>query len=159
MDPRSAALLRESTQTGLIAAAAVTGELMLAGMREAGSPWAPLNAVAPLLLTPEAAESREWHPTFTPVGLGITVCGIAGWAGCHTVLLRAALPESHRDASARAAAGVLSAAALAAFDYCLLPPSRRPRFSRWLSTPAIVAKYAVLAAALALNSGETAPSR
>ena len=71
-----------------LAAAAVTTELMVAGAREAGSPWAPINAVAPLVLDPDAASHPGWHPTVTPTGLAITISGIAAWAVLHRLLLR-----------------------------------------------------------------------
>lgn len=131
---------------GLAAAAAVTAELMAAGALCTGTPWAPLNAVAPLILSPDAAQERDWHPLATPIGLGITVTGITGWSLVHHALLR----TGSRGPTAAWAAGIASAAALATFDYRLLPPARRPRFQRWLPTSAIVAKYAALAAVLAL---------
>src|SRR5436190_333445 len=123
---------------------------MAAGAVEAGSPWAPVNAVAPLLLTPEAAERREWDPVATPVGLAIMAGGITGWTVLHRALLRRLPPRAAAASGAAWAAGAASAAALALFDYRILPPARRPRFRRWLSLPATAAKYAVFAAVLGL---------
>ena len=137
----------EDLTAGALAAAAVTGELMAAGMLEAGSPWAPLNAVAPLLLRPEEAEHRGWDPVATPVGAAITLSGIAAWAVLHRTLLRQ-FPHAAARPAARWSAAAASAGTLAIFDYCLLPPERRPRFRRWLSVSAIVTKYAVLALVL-----------
>jgi hypothetical protein len=127
-----------------------TVELMLAGRREAGSAWAPLNAVAPLLLDSTAAEQRHWHPVVTPVGLGITLAGIAGWGIAHHLLMQRCGCRA-RPAAAIGAAS-LSAGALAVFDYGVLPPRRRPRFSRWLSPVAIAGKYAAVGAGIALAS-------
>ena len=138
--------------TGALAATAVVGELMAAGAAEAGSPWAPLNAIAPLVLSPDAAEHQDWHPVVTPVGLAITISGIAAWAVLHRGMLRAVKGNARVELPEAVAAGALSAAALACFDYCVLPPARRPRFELWLSTPAIAAKYAVLGAVLALRA-------
>ena len=130
------------------AAAAVTAELMLAGMLQANSPWAPFNAVAPLVLSPEAAEQREWDSRVTPIGLGITVAGLAAWAYLHHRIVSTTMPNA--GPGVRAGVAAISAAKLAAFDYRVLPPARRPRFARWISPAAIVAKYGVLAVALAL---------
>jgi hypothetical protein len=135
---------------GAVSAIAVTGELMVAGALEADSPWAPLNTIAPLLLTPEAAEVPGWDDRITPVGLGITLAGIAGWATLHRCLMQPD-PKMPLRPARRTAAAVASAAALALFDYHVLPPARRPRFSRWLSSRAVVAKYATLAAVLAAS--------
>ncbi len=130
------------------AALAVTAELMVAGALEAGSPWAPINAVAPLVLSPEAAEQRDWDDCITPVGLGITLTGLAAWAYLHHRIVAVTMPNA--SPAVRAGVAVVSAAKLAAFDYRVLPPARRPQFSRWISSAAIVAKYGVFAAALAL---------
>jgi hypothetical protein len=151
---------RVDLTTGVLSAAAVTVELAVAGLVEAGSAWAPFNAVAPLLLPPETAEARGWDPEVTPVGLAITVAGITGWAALHSCVFRTLVPEADRSRTTAAGAGALSAMALLCFDYCLLPPSRRPRFARRLSPAAIAAKYAALGLILTLRTASlTASSR
>jgi hypothetical protein len=139
----------EDLAVGAVAAAVVTAELLLAGTVEAGSPWAPINAVAPLALSPDSAEHPGWDPAITPVGLGILLSGICAWAVLHRSVLRQFPKEMTAAPGAALAAGMLSGAALATFDYCILPPERRPRFERWLSLPWIAAKYGVLGAVLA----------
>ncbi|MBI3910868.1 MAG: hypothetical protein HY320_08035 [Armatimonadetes bacterium] len=143
--------IADDLATGVAAAVAVTGELMVAGVVEAKSPWAPFNAVAPLLLTPDAAEQRGWQPVATPVGLGVTFGGVAAWAALHRFLFRRWSSRPDCPWTEALAAGALAAGTLVLFDYRLLPVERRPRFQRWLSWGAIAAKYAVLGAVVALS--------
>jgi hypothetical protein len=140
--------IAECAACGVAAAVVVTGELMAAGSIEAGSAWAPLNAVAPLLLTPETADVPGWEPAITPTGLAITVSGLAAWAALHHLAV-SQLPSPARTSAGRLAVAALSAGALAFFDYRLLPRQRRPRFARWISPAAIAAKYALFGLALA----------
>ena len=148
----------------LSVAAAVTGELMVAGKIQVGSAWAPLNAIAPLLLDPEAADEQSWHPVITPVGLGITVSGITAWAVLHNLLLDRLPGTASEERTTAIAAGLVSGVLLALFDYRVLPPHRRPRLARWLSPAAIACKYVVMAGGLAVSrgafhTGEARPAR
>src|SRR5947207_5135086 len=71
--------MRDEMAKAIAAAAAGTGELIVAGAVEAGSPWAAFNTMAAALLGEEAARDPGFQPRATPVGLAIIIGGLAGY--------------------------------------------------------------------------------
>jgi hypothetical protein len=140
-------MMKESTQAGAAAALAGTGALMAAGAVEAGSPWAPFNTLARVLVDGNAGDRPEFGPRITPVGLAINLIGLAGWGFAYRCLFPRVRPPLSL------LTGALAGAALYLLDYHAAPPELRPGFERYLSPRGIAFKYGAIAAALALTGG------
>jgi hypothetical protein len=133
---------------GLVAAAATAGALVGFGWVR-GAPLQPLNTVAHVLVGSRAFYVHDAHPLVTPAGLlvhGLSLV-VAG-------MLFSVLAGGLRGVG-RWVAAVVFAAAVAAFDFLLLPSRLAPGFETVLTRGEVVMVYAVLAAAIAVAADMT----
>ena len=136
--------VRQGIGAGCVAAAATTGALIGFG-RARGTPAAPVNAVAHMLIGSRAKVMEGFDIGVTPMALGLHTVIVLGW-GVLFALLAARLRGMRLFAAA-----LLFAAAVLLIDYYIVPPQLRPGFETVLSRAEVAAVYAVLALSLALG--------
>ena len=128
---------------GLVAAAATAGALVGFGWVR-GSPLQPLNTIAHVVLGTRAFYVREAHPLVTPAGILVHVFSLIVCGALFSLGVR-------RSRGIRVWVGALVlAAAVAAFDFLLLPPRFSPGFETVLTRGEIIIVYAVMAASLGI---------
>ena len=142
--------LREAALAGSLASLLSTAVLAVSGRREAGSAVAPINAVSHWLWGDESlqVERPTWRHTLT----GYLTQHLASifWAGLYSRLY------GYRDEAKtlpQALAGALATTAVAyVVDYKVVPKRLTPGFEHRISSGAMVATYASLAAGFALGA-------
>jgi hypothetical protein len=142
--------LREGLVAGSLASLLSTAVLAAAGRRDAGSAWAPVNAVSHWLWGREALEQDEPSWRYTGVGLLTHHLSAVFWAVLHA-RIAAAQPGSGSVPAVLAGSAATSAAA-AAIDYTLVPERLTPGFEHRLTTGSMVAVFVALATGLTLGS-------
>lgn len=131
---------------GLVAAAATAGALVGFGWVR-GSPLQPLNTVAHVLLGSRAFYVRETHLLVTSAGVLVHALSLAVWGTLFW------LGAGRLGSGLRWVAAVAFTAAVAAFDFLILPPRFSPGFETVLTRGEVIIVYAVMAAALGVASG------
>ena len=142
--------LREGLVAGSLASVVSTAVMALAGLREAGSAWAPTNAVSHWLWGDEAL--RQDEPSWRYTGVGYVTHHLAAvfWAALHAGIARPL--RGSGTVPYAFAGGIATSAAAATIDYNLVPKRLTPGFEHRLSSGAMVAVFAALAAGVALGS-------
>ena len=133
---------------GLVAAAATAGALVGFGWVR-GAPLRPLNTVAHVLVGSRAFYVHDADLLVTSAGLLVHVLSLV-IAGMLFSVLAGRLRGAWRWVAA-----VAFAAAVAAFDFLLLPSRHAPGFETVLTRGEVVMVYAVLAAAIAVAADMT----
>jgi hypothetical protein len=142
--------LREGVVAGTVASLLSTAVLAAYGRRQAGSPFAPTNAVSHWLWGDEALRAQEpsWRYTFG----GYVTHHLAAvfWAALYSRLY------GHRNAAKELpqaiAGGVATSAVSCLVDYTLVPKRLTPGFEHRLSAGAMVTAYGALAVGFALGA-------
>ena len=136
--------VRQGAWAGCIAAAATAGALIGFG-RARGSPAAPLNAVAHILIGSRAQVIDGFDLAVTLMALGLHVLSILIWG-----VLFALFAARLRGTRLLTAAALFTAAVFVA-DYYLVLPHLRPGFEAVLSRGEVAAVYVLLALSLAVG--------
>lgn len=142
--------LREGVVTGSLASLLSTAVLAAAGARQNGSAVAPINAVSHWLWGDESL--RVDRPTLRHTLAGYLTQHAASifWATLYSRVW------GHRDAAKQlpqaVAGGVATSAIAYVVDYQLIPKRLTPGYEHRVSTGAMVAIYAALAAGFALGA-------
>ena len=131
---------------GLVAAAATAGALVGFGWVR-GFPLQPLNTVAHVLLGSRAFYVRETHLLVTSAGVLVHALSLAVWGALFW------LGAGRLRGAWRWVAAVVFTAAVAAFDFLILPPRFSPGFETVLTRGEVIMVYAVMAAALGVATG------
>ena len=142
--------LGEGAVTGTVAGLLSTAVLAVAGWREAGSAFAPINAVSHWLWGDESLHVQE--PTLRHTLTGYVTNHLAAvlWA----VLYSRAYGHRHeaKRLPQAVAGGVATSAVAYAVDYHVVPKRLTPGYEHRISGGAMLATYGVLAAGLALGA-------
>jgi hypothetical protein len=142
--------LREGVVTGSLASLLSTAVLAAAGARQNGSAVAPINAVSHWLWGDESL--RVDRPTLRHTLAGYLTQHAASvfWATLYSLVW------GHRDTAKQlpqaVAGGVATSAIACLVDYQLIPKRLTPGYEHRVSTGAMVAIYAALAAGFALGA-------
>jgi hypothetical protein len=142
--------LVEGAVAGTAASLLSTAVLAAYGRRQAGSPFAPTNAVSHWLWGDEALRAQEpsWRHTFA--GYATYHLASVFWAALYSRIY------GHRDTAKQLpqaiAGGVATSAVSCLVDYTLVPKRLTPGFEHRLSTGAMVTAYGALAAGFALGA-------
>lgn len=142
--------LREGAVTGSLASLLSTAVLAAAGARQNGSAVAPINAVSHWLWGDESL--RVDRPTLRHTLAGYLTQHAASifWATLYSRIW------GHRDTAKQlpqaVAGGVATSAIAYIVDYQLIPKRLTPGYEHRVSTGAMVAIYAALAAGFALGA-------
>lgn len=132
---------------GAIASVFSTVVLAVAGRRQAGSAYAPTNAVSHWLWGPPALaqDAPSWR--HTAVGYAIHHGSALLWSWLYT-----RWQEQRQDTAALPLLGTAAAvtALASVVDFKVVPERLHPGFEHRLSTPALVAVYAAFGLGLAL---------
>jgi hypothetical protein len=142
--------LREGAVAGTVASLLSTAVLAAFGRREAGSPFAPTNAVSHWLWGDEALRAQEPSWRFTVAGYATYHLASVFWATLYSRIY------GHRDSAKELpqaiAGGVATSAAACLVDYTLVPKRLTPGYEHRLSNGAMAASYGALAAGFALGA-------
>ena len=142
--------LREGALAGSLASLLSTAVLATAGLRQAGSPVAPTNAVSHWLWGEESLHAQR--PTLRHTLTGYVTHHLASifWAALYSRLY------GHRNAAKRLpqalAGGIATSAVACLIDYQLVPKRLTPGYEHRISKGAMVATYGALAAGFALGA-------
>ena len=150
---RPSSFVRTLLSTG-IATVATTATAALFGKREVGSAAAPLNATSHILWGDEAAKHDEADWRHTGVGVLLNAGAMLSW-----VYVQERYFPRPSGVWGAAASGVGVAALAYVTDYYLVPKRLTPGFEKRLSSTALFAIYASLAAALASGAALHTRSR
>jgi hypothetical protein len=142
--------LREGAVTGSLASVLSTAVLALAGARQNRSAAAPINAASHWIWGEESL--REDRPTLRHTLLGYLTQHAASifWAALYSRIY-GHRPEAKQWPQALAGAATTCAIA-GVVDYMVVPKRLTPGYEHRLSTSAMVAVYAALAAGFALGA-------
>jgi formate-dependent nitrite reductase membrane component NrfD len=142
--------LREGAVTGSLASILSTAVLALAGARQNRSAAAPINAASHWIWGDESL--REDRPTLRHTLLGYLTQHAASifWAALYSRIY-GHRPEAKQWPQALAGAATTCAIA-GVVDYMVVPKRLTPGYEHRLSTSAMVAVYAALAAGFALGA-------
>jgi len=143
-----------SLQRGLIGGAASsivsTAALALLGRSEAGSAYAPTNAVSHWIWGDEAAEHDGFSLKYTITGYLIHHASATFWSVLFEKLAGEKLDRKDLRVTMAASA---AASALACFaDYKLTPQRLKPGYEKRLSKKSLAGVYAAFAVGLALGA-------
>ncbi|MBD8531754.1 MULTISPECIES: hypothetical protein [unclassified Massilia] len=143
-----------SLQRGLIGGAASsivsTAALALLGRSEAGSAYAPTNAVSHWIWGDEAAEHNGFSLKYTITGYLIHHASATFWSVLFEKLAGEKLDRKDLRVTMAASA---AASALACFaDYKLTPQRLQPGYEKRLSKKSLAGVYAAFAVGLALGA-------
>jgi hypothetical protein len=142
--------LREGAVTGSLASILSTAVLALAGLRQNRSAVAPINAASHWIWGDESL--REDRATLRHTLLGLLTQHAASifWAALYSRIY-GHRPEAKQWPQALAGAAATCAIA-GVVDYMVVPKRLTPGYEHRLSTSAMVAVYAALAAGFALGA-------
>ena len=142
--------VRDGATAGSLASLLSTAVLVVSGQREAGSPFAPTNAISHWLWGDHAARHDEADKRHTLTGYAIhhgasTLWGILYEKCCGNLL--------HERRIGSAVAGAAAVAGLACFvDYQLTPKRLRPGYEKRLSRSSLFWVYAAVGSGFLLSS-------
>lgn len=143
-------ILRRAALSGSLASLTSTGTLLVAGIHDCGSAFAPVNAVSHWIWHERALRQDSRSLRYSAVGYLIHHAASLFWAvGFETIAACAGSPETRGRALARAA-GVSSLAC--AVDLCCIPQRLTPGFERRLSKASLVGVYVSFGLGLALRA-------
>lgn len=121
--------------------------LILQSRRDAGTPWAGVNAVSHWLYGKPALRSQRLSSRYTLPGFVIHSASSLLWAGLHRLVLGA----MRRPGGPAIAASAIAVTAVAAVtDLALVPERLTPGFERRLAPGSVAFVYAAFAVGLAL---------
>ena len=140
-----AQIVKAGLKTGAILSATTIGAIMLAGKRETGSAWSPLNAICHIVDGDEVSQPNEFSPRASLLGLGLNATIMFAWA----TLYEGALAVTRKKSGPLPAAAAATAAYV--IDYKLVPPRYTPGIEKKIGHGSVLAVYAVLAATHALS--------
>ena len=141
--------VRDALVSGTVASATSTAVLAVCGAAQAGSPYAPTNAVSHWYFGERAA--RQDRPSWRYTGAGLLTHQVASvlWATCYEKLAGARRLDNTPLENLRDA-GLM--AALACFvDYRLTPRRLMPGYEQRIDRRALFAVYSAFGAGLALG--------
>lgn len=142
--------LREGAVSGSLASLLSTCVLAIAGARQAGSAVAPINAVSHWLWGDEALRAQLPTLRHTLTGYLTQHAASIFWATLYSRLY------GHRDSAKQwpeaVAGGIALSTAAGLIDYGLIPKRLTPGYEHRVSTGAMVATFAALAAGFALGA-------
>jgi hypothetical protein len=142
--------LYEGAVAGTAASLLSTAVLAAFGRREAGSPFAPTNAVSQWLWGDEALRAQELSWRYTVAGYVTHHLAAVFWAALYSRLY--GHRETAKELPQAIAGGVATSAVSCLVDYTLVPKRLTPGFEHRISTGAMVTAYGALAAGLALGA-------
>ena len=142
--------LREGLVAGTAASLLSTAVLAACGRLQAGSAFAPTNAVSHWLWGDEALHSSQpsWRHTFA--GYATHHLASIFWATLYSRIW--GHREDAKEPAQAIAGGVATSAVSCLVDYTLVPKRLTPGFEHRLSTGAMVTAYGALAAGFALGT-------
>ena len=142
--------LREGAVAGTVAGLLSTAVLAISGQRQAGSAFAPINAVSHWLWGDESLHAQEPSLRHTLTGYVTNHLAAIFWAVLYSGVY------GHRDEAKRlpqAAAGAVATSAVAyVVDYYVVPKRLTPGYEHRISSGALLATYGALAAGLAIGA-------
>jgi hypothetical protein len=142
--------LQRGAVGGVTSSLASTAALALMGQREAGSAFAPTNAVSHWLWGDKAARHDEPSLRYTLPGYLIHHGSAMFWSVLFERLCGPLLDR--RQPAATLAAATATSALACAVDYTLTPQRLRPGYEKRLSRPALVLVYGAFGAGLAAGA-------
>lgn len=142
--------MQDGAVSGSIASLLSTVVLAVQGQREAGSPFAPTNAISHWIWGDRAAAHDEANRRHTLVGYTIHHAASTLWAVCYEKWFG---DQLQRKNVVPAAAGAAAVSAMACFvDYQTTPKRLRPGYEMRLSRSSLFWVYAAVGAGLLLSS-------
>jgi formate-dependent nitrite reductase membrane component NrfD len=142
--------LREGAVTGSLASILSTAVLALAGARQNRSAAAPINAASHWIWGDESLREDRLTLRHTLLGLLTQHAASIFWAALYSRIY-GHRPEAKQWPQALAGAATTCAIA-GVVDYMVVPKRLTPGYEHRLSTSAMVAVYAALAAGFALGA-------
>jgi len=140
---------RDALVSGSVASATSTAVLAACGLAEAGSPYAPTNAVSHWYFGDRAAREDAPSWTYTATGLVTHHAASVFWAIFYEKL---GGPRRARNPPLQNLGEAALVSAVACFvDYRLTPRRLMPGYEQRIGRPALAAVYASFAAGLALG--------
>ena len=143
-----------SLQRGLVGGAASsivsTAALALLGRTEAGSAYAPTNAVSHWIWGDEAAEHDGFSLKYTITGYAIHHVSATFWAVLFEKLAGEKLDR--KDLRVTLATSAATAAVACFVDYQLTPERLKPGYEKRLSKKSLAGVYAAFAVGMALGA-------
>jgi hypothetical protein len=139
--------LRRGLVSGATSSLSSTAALMLFGKREAGSEFAPTNAVSHWYWGEKAARRDGLSLRYTLPGYAIHHASATFWA----VLFERACGDllDRRDAGKTVLASIAAAGVACFVDYELTPQRLKPGYEKRLSRPALAVVYGAFGLGLA----------
>jgi hypothetical protein len=142
--------LQRGLVSGTTASVLSTGALALLGKREAGTPYAPTNAISHWIWGEKAARRNAPSARYTLPGYLIHHASSTFWAVLFERVYGYQLDRRKTGATVAAAS---AASAVACFvDYQLTPARLKPGYEKRLSRPALAAVYGAFGLGLAAGA-------
>jgi hypothetical protein len=138
--------LASALVTGAASIAATSVVIAAWGQAKQGSPWAPFNVIAHMVLGEKATARASFSARETLMGLGLHASALATWA-----LIYERSPAGKLILPQSLGTGALAAVLIYLLDYHVFPERLRPGFEKRLGPASIPATYAALALALGLS--------
>lgn len=142
--------LREGAVSGSMASLLSTAVLAAAGARQAGSAVAPINAASHWLWGDESLHAQRASLRHTLTGYLTQHAASVFWATLYSRVY-GHRPEAKRLPQA-VAGGIATSVVAAVIDYGVVPKRLTPGYEHRVSTGAMVAIFAALAAGFALGA-------
>jgi hypothetical protein len=143
------ALARNALVSGTASALLSTAVLALRGAREAGSPFAPINAVSHWFFGERATRKDAPTARYTGTGLATHWAASVFWALAYEAL---ASTRRRSSAATRVVDGASVAATACFVDYRLTPRRLTPGYEHRLSRGSLALVYAAFALGLAAGA-------
>ncbi|MGV3742234.1 MAG: hypothetical protein ACO1NO_07985 [Burkholderiaceae bacterium] len=142
--------VHDGTRAGTLASLLSTAVLVVSGQREAGSPFAPTNAISHWLWGDHAARHDEANKRHTLTGYAIHHGASTLWGILYEKFFGDLL---HEKRIAPAIAGAAAVAGMACFaDYQLTPKRLRPGYEKRLSRSSLLWVYAAVGSGFLISS-------
>ncbi len=138
---------KDSSFTGTVASAATAAVAAALGKKEAGSPWAPLNAVSHALWGDRAARRSGFSGKYTLTGTALNQGGAMFWA----LLYEKAFGRT-RSVPGALLGGAAIAALAYVVDYYVVPKRLTPGYEKRLSPRSLAGLYGALALGLGAST-------
>ena len=143
-------LLKRATVSGSYASVVSTAVLLVGGVRDCRSAFAPVNAISHWIWADEALHKQRGSLRYSVVGYGIHHAASIFWAFGYEYLLGRCKPKPSK-AQALALAGGMAATACTV-DLKCTPQRLTPGFERRLSKPSLANVYIAFGLGLALHT-------
>ena len=138
---------KDSTFTGSVASAATAAVAAALGKAEAGSAWAPLNAVSHAIWGDRAARRSGFSGKYTLTGTALNQGGAMFWA-----LVYEKVFGRTRSLPGALLGGAAVAALAFVVDYYVVPKRLTPGYEKRLSPRALAGIYGALALGLGAST-------